>query len=292
MIFAIEGPDGCGKTTLVAAVRAMLGSRPVVCIPKSQLSPALHAHANEAMRREIVLFGALYDPSRAYLSERFFSVTGPVYADVYRRGPLDEAAPWEPETTVFHLDVSESELGRRLRERGDATVDAASLSAVVAAYERRLAAGRYARVISLDGREPVEESARRVLASVDQWLDGHPRLDLPMMLETQRMFNERLQRARYRRGLADMTAAERNDAVKTTVLSTIAELVELLDHANWKMHRRDRPVDHDKVVEELVDAFKYLLNFFLYVPVTADEFARAFAAKSAAVERRLDREFQ
>ncbi len=115
--------------------------------------------------------------------------------------------------------------------------------------------------------------------------------DFRAFLGVQRAFNDKLQRFKHGRGLDDVPADERPRIVKDLILLTIVELVEMLGHVNYKPHKKDKPQNREKLLEEYVDAFKYMLNFFLYTPFTYEEFAEAFYKKSAVVDARLDEEF-
>ena len=130
-------------------------------------------------------------------------------------------------------------------------------------------------------------------AKAKQWVfDDSRRFDLRQFLAVQREFNELLQFRRHGRTLGSLSESQRTDAMKDLVLSTAAELFEMLGHLNWKMHKRGRPQDKAKLLEEYVDTFKFVLNFIVYAPFDLEEFVAEFERKSQVVRRRLDEEFE
>lgn len=89
-----------------------------------------------------------------------------------------------------------------------------------------------------------------------------------------------------------LSPEERNRLVVQQVLAAIGELHEFLEKGtNWKLHRSPHPIDREAAVEELVDAVKYVLNIFVYMPVSLEEFGKAWVAKSQVVHDRFDQEF-
>lgn len=75
---------------------------------------------------------------------------------------------------------------------------------------------------------------------------------------------------------------------KEHVLLLIKEVTEILDEINYKPHVHTRKsVDKDRVTEEIVDAFKYLLNLMLIMNIEPYEFERKYAEKHRKVEQRI-----
>jgi NTP pyrophosphatase (non-canonical NTP hydrolase) len=75
---------------------------------------------------------------------------------------------------------------------------------------------------------------------------------------------------------------------KEHVLLLIKEVTEILDEINYKPHVHNRkPVDKSQITEEIVDAFKYLLNLMLIMGIEPYEFERKYADKHRKVEQRI-----
>ena len=82
------------------------------------------------------------------------------------------------------------------------------------------------------------------------------------------------------------TKKDRVQYVKEMLLHLVAEIDEILNAVgNWKHHRKFSGVGADKytITEEIVDAFKYLLNVALTMNITPDEFYEAFMNKTKVV---------
>jgi thymidylate kinase len=308
MIFCIEGPDGAGKSSLAVAMRAklqdMTGSARIrwLSLRSPSADLVLHGPIDEMQAREIELFASMYDPEVLYGAERFFAVSGPIYARVFERA-VPDVARWALETHVFYLDAPVERLVQRVQGRGGDRVipDAATMVALRLAYERQLftdngtASPCYGSVTRLDAEAPIQllvriiEDRLRRLGAFDTASLGP--YDIRRFIAVQRRFNEELQRRKYGRSLATLSLDDRNQAIKDLILSTAAELFELLEHTNWKMHKRARPIDPTKLVEEYVDTLKFLLNFQVYVPIGIDTVIAEFYRKSDVVMRRLVDEY-
>jgi len=75
---------------------------------------------------------------------------------------------------------------------------------------------------------------------------------------------------------------------KEHVLLMIKEVTEILDEINYKPHHRvKKVVDKERITEELVDAFKFLLNLMLIMGIEPYEFERKYAQKHKVVEQRI-----
>jgi hypothetical protein len=83
MIFAIEGPDGVGKSSTVNGLRPLF---PDAHFIQFRNVPAVfYAHIGELEPVLFQLFQQMYDPARIYISDRFFSVSSRVYSKLYQR---------------------------------------------------------------------------------------------------------------------------------------------------------------------------------------------------------------
>lgn len=90
-----------------------------------------------------------------------------------------------------------------------------------------------------------------------------------------------------------MSQKEREFFLKDLILHLQSETVELLDTVKWKSHRNEtKNFDRRKLVEELVDVFKYWLDIAVLYDVSPEEFLNAFDSKSSVVEQRYKQEFE
>lgn len=65
------------------------------------------------------------------------------------------------------------------------------------------------------------------------------------------------------------------------------EVSEVLDCIPWKFERVLEPEPREKLLEELVDVFKFYIRLLVIHEVTEKEFQEAFNKKSDIVEKRL-----
>lgn len=85
-----------------------------------------------------------------------------------------------------------------------------------------------------------------------------------------------------------LTEQQRVSITKQYLLSIHTELSEVLGNIDWKDHRkRTGPLVSSNVLEELVDAQKYLWGLMQILGVTSEEFARVFDEKSFVVSERF-----
>lgn len=79
-----------------------------------------------------------------------------------------------------------------------------------------------------------------------------------------------------RRGLSH--SAE--EWVQKETLAIIAELGELLDEVNFKWWKNPRPIDLERVTEELVDILHFFVSMCLKVGLNADSLHAAYVRKN------------
>jgi len=173
MIIAIEGADGVGKSTLWERLYDMLPRkiparfRRVRFVSYPPLG-SLWQMIEHVEAREAAVFDQLYDPGALYLMDRFFAVSGPVYATAFQR-TIPDYRKWLPELVTIHLSCPLSELQKRIAARGDDQVEViARLPAVVDAYESVLSQFEYT-VCVLDATQPLEFLTQVVVARVQSW---------------------------------------------------------------------------------------------------------------------------
>lgn len=96
------------------------------------------------------------------------------------------------------------------------------------------------------------------------------------------------------RGLGDVRTLSPVDRVAWTkqfILHVEGELHELLGETDWKMHRRrEDPVVRSNVLEEWIDAFKFLLGLLSVWDFSAEEVEAEFERKTQVVEYRYGME--
>lgn len=79
---------------------------------------------------------------------------------------------------------------------------------------------------------------------------------------------------------------------KERCLQLMVEVVEVLNHFEWKPHRHDysREVDYNEVADELVDVYKFFLNLLIINGISPKTFEVHYAKKHAIVLERLEAE--
>jgi len=117
-------------------------------------------------------------------------------------------------------------------------------------------------------------------------------LSLQTLIEHRRTFQELYIYKRYGKSVGQLTVEERNTVLKDLVFAGVVEMIEFLDKAtNWKDHRPGHVIDREKALEELVDAFNFMLTPFIYMDISVEEFFAAFQKKGQIVLNRFVDEF-
>lgn len=80
----------------------------------------------------------------------------------------------------------------------------------------------------------------------------------------------------------------RESLTKDYFVALMPELSEVLNEINYKQHKSNKPVKRDKLLEELIDVFKYYLNILLMWDITPEEFIDMFKRKSKIVSDQYD----
>lgn len=148
-IYALEGPDGCGKSTLFDALQAHVDAKFIRLPP---LSPALFSHMAELQIREESLWKQLYDPKTIYICDRHPAVSAPVYDEVFKRSPRLDYSWWYDKVVPVYINVRLTELRRRHASRGDVHVCEGNLPDLRNAYKAHLA--NFNQCIILSGPQP------------------------------------------------------------------------------------------------------------------------------------------
>lgn len=110
-------------------------------------------------------------------------------------------------------------------------------------------------------------------------------LSFASILSRQRDFNDRIFHDRNL-DLSRLSPSERATWTKEYILHVADELHEFLRETNWKMHYRGTTADPSpsNLLEEWVDAFKFLLGLANLWDFSAEEIVDEFFRKSAVVE--------
>ena len=78
----------------------------------------------------------------------------------------------------------------------------------------------------------------------------------------------------------EMTSEQKQEMMKTFVLSLHGEISELASSINYKDHRlTEQPVDHEKILFKTVDSYRYLLAILNLWEISGEQFAAALEEK-------------
>ncbi len=84
---------------------------------------------------------------------------------------------------------------------------------------------------------------------------------------------------------------DKQSLTKEFILHLISESDEVLREINWKFHRGNKKkINKDKLLEELIDVFKYNLSIMQFWDISPSEFYQKFLDKSEIVEQRFIQE--
>jgi hypothetical protein len=150
VIYALEGPDRCGKTTLFKALRRSVDAAFVPGLP-----PTHDFEGGEA--RSETLWEALYDRNKVYICDRHFSVSDSVYSVIRGRKRRDYSRWFDRVVPVLVYAPIDELRKRHEEERTEFCMDAVLLyTNVVKQFPMR---------IVIDGMLPLEEQAHRFAAA-------------------------------------------------------------------------------------------------------------------------------
>lgn len=77
-----------------------------------------------------------------------------------------------------------------------------------------------------------------------------------------------------------LTLAERQEWLERFILHTMDQSTSLLNELDWKEHETGEPVDHDAVMEQIVDIQNYVLAMCVVLNVDPVEFKETFWKRS------------
>lgn len=80
-----------------------------------------------------------------------------------------------------------------------------------------------------------------------------------------------------KRGLTDIPMEQ---WIQKETLAMLSELSELIDEVNFKWWKNEKPVDTDKVKDELVDILHFFVSMCLKTGMDADELHRRYLEKN------------
>jgi len=79
---------------------------------------------------------------------------------------------------------------------------------------------------------------------------------------------------------------DRDTWIQKEVLAIIAELSEILDEVNYKWWKDPRPVDEEKLKEEIVDVLHFFVSMCIKAGIGPEELYQAYLDKNAENFRR------
>jgi len=97
---------------------------------------------------------------------------------------------------------------------------------------------------------------------------------LENIFEWQNKFDTQLAKMR---GLGDISMEQ---WIQKETLAMISELAELIDEVNFKWWKNEKPVDTDKVKDELVDILHFFVSMCLKTGMSADELHKRYLDKN------------
>lgn len=77
--------------------------------------------------------------------------------------------------------------------------------------------------------------------------------------------------------------SDKERLTKEYFIALIPELAEVLNEINYKQHKKNKPINRNNLIEELIDTFKYYINILLMWDVSPQEFVDMFKYKSDKV---------
>jgi hypothetical protein len=86
------------------------------------------------------------------------------------------------------------------------------------------------------------------------------------------------------------TIEDKEKITHILILHLLSEVSEVLNETNFKLHKNKKRIDIEKMHEELIDCFKYLLNLFLIWNINSKKFVEIFSRKSDTNDKRLEKE--
>jgi len=105
--------------------------------------------------------------------------------------------------------------------------------------------------------------------------------------------NMRSRQSRFNKNFMDFNKLSFEDRQMLTekwILYIQAELTELLDETNWKLHRPGKEIEKSKILNEWIDSLKFLLGIADIWGFDNAEIFKAFHDKSDFVEKRFQEE--
>jgi NTP pyrophosphatase (non-canonical NTP hydrolase) len=85
---------------------------------------------------------------------------------------------------------------------------------------------------------------------------------------------------------------EKEKETQLMLLHLLCELSEILGETNYKKHKQKHDINKEKIREEIIDSFKYLLNIALVWDISCEDFVKEFNRKSDIVEDRYKKEME
>jgi thymidylate kinase len=160
VMFSIEGPDRCGKSTLIQELRRIYADT-AIYVPSIPVARELIPYMGYVEERQLQLWEALCDLYRTYITDRNIFVSSYVYGRMHNRKTLLRT-PLADRMRCFYIDVNVELLHHR-----DPTVPLRTLAAVKNLYAD---AFHYYSIpcTVLDGTKPARTLAMEVNAVISE----------------------------------------------------------------------------------------------------------------------------
>lgn len=97
---------------------------------------------------------------------------------------------------------------------------------------------------------------------------------LEIIFEMQKKFDEDLAKKR------DLSGITRDQWIQKETLAMLSELSELIDEVNFKWWKNPKPVDEDRVKEELVDILHFFVSMCIKMGMDAEELCGRYLKKN------------
>lgn len=97
---------------------------------------------------------------------------------------------------------------------------------------------------------------------------------LKMLFDLQGMFDNYLKEKR------NLDYSDKESWIKQMCLCIISEACELIDETNWKHWKNKKPIDENKIKEEIIDLWHFLISLSIKAGLTPDDIKTIYIDKN------------